>query len=78
MGNVFEVCFNGDAVEVLSIELDIEFLDTIAAKTSEDTLVVVLKFKSLHNLGVAIHGKIGPFIELKLIPPDPIAGDQKQ
>jgi hypothetical protein len=62
-----------------SIELGRQHIINYCGDFPEETPVVVLKFMALHSLGAySAAGALGPFLQVKLVPPDPVLGDQLQ
>ena len=61
-------------------ELGTTFLKSLQSKFPEDGNVIIIKLRAIKNQKEAKNysGYSGPYVEMKLFPPDDVAGDQLQ
>ena len=61
-------------------ELGSAFLESLPSTCPADTTVVIVNLRGLNNIidSGAITSFSGPYVQLKLFPTDPVAGDQIQ
>jgi hypothetical protein len=89
MGNYCACCVGSSIAEILfgsnskagrKVQLDRDYLETIKSSVASDALVAIVRVKALHGINqYAVQGdELCPYVEMKLIPPDSIAGEQVQ